>query len=91
LNELFNDALKHLRLFWRLRNGTKISNAKFARCYLELFLGGSSYENLQENQVCGIFSGALLCHEHKMRATANNVFYAKKEWPDKARNVLYKV
>jgi hypothetical protein len=28
---------EHLRLFWRLGNGTKISDAKFVRCYLKLF------------------------------------------------------
>jgi hypothetical protein len=45
---------EHLRLFWRLRNGTKVSDAKFIRRYLELFLGGGSYENPRENQVGGI-------------------------------------
>jgi hypothetical protein len=33
-------------------------------------------------------SGAWQCHEHKMSATASNFLFAKKEWPEKARNVL---
>jgi hypothetical protein len=45
---------EHLRLFCRLRKGTKISDAKFVSCYLELFLGGGSYENSRENEVGGI-------------------------------------
>jgi hypothetical protein len=45
---------KHLKLFWRLRNGTKISDAKSVRCYLEQFIGGGSYESPRENQVGGI-------------------------------------
>jgi hypothetical protein len=45
---------KHLTLFWCLRNGTKISDAKSLRCYLELFPGGGIYENTRENQVGGI-------------------------------------
>jgi hypothetical protein len=40
-----------MKLFSRLRNGTKISDAKFGKCYLELFLGEGSYENSRENQV----------------------------------------
>jgi hypothetical protein len=38
-------------MFRGLKNGTKISDVKFVRCYLELFLGGGNYE---ENQVSGI-------------------------------------
>jgi hypothetical protein len=45
---------EHLRLFCRLRNGTKISDAKFVRLYLEIFPGGGSYENPTENKVGGI-------------------------------------
>jgi hypothetical protein len=75
----------------RLRNGTKISDAKSVRCYLELFLGGGSYENLRVNTSVGFVSGARLCHEHKMGESKNNFLFAKKEWPEKARNVLYNV
>jgi hypothetical protein len=45
---------EHLRLFWSLRNSIKISDAKFVRCYLELFVGGGRYENARENWVSGI-------------------------------------
>jgi hypothetical protein len=37
---------EHLRSFWRLRNGTKISDAKCVRCYLE--------QQSRGNQVGGI-------------------------------------
>jgi hypothetical protein len=46
---------EHLRLFWSLRKGTKILHAKFVRCFLELFLGWSTYEYPRENQVCEIY------------------------------------
>jgi hypothetical protein len=79
---------EHLRLFWRLRNGTKISDAKFVRCYPELFLGGGT-KIPEKIKPVGFVSGALLYHEHKMSATTDNFFFAKKEWPKKARNVLF--
>jgi hypothetical protein len=41
----------HLKLFRRVRNGTKISDAKFVGRFLELFLGWGSYENPREYQV----------------------------------------
>jgi hypothetical protein len=72
-----------MSLFWRLRNGTKISDAKFVRSYLELFLGGGSYENPRENQVGGICVRARLYHEYKMSATT-----AKQNGPRKP-NMFY--
>jgi hypothetical protein len=33
-------------------------------------------------------SAARQCHEHKMSATTNNFFFAKKEWSGKTRDVL---
>jgi hypothetical protein len=68
----------YLRLFWPLRNGTKISDAKFVRCYLELFLGGAATKIPEKIKSVGFVSGARLCHEHKMSATTNNFFFAKK-------------
>jgi hypothetical protein len=32
-----------------------------------------------------------LCHELKLSATVNNLYFFKKEWPEKARNVLYNI
>jgi hypothetical protein len=72
---------EHLKLFWHLRNGTKIFDAKFVKRYLKLFLGGGSYKN----------SGARQCHLRKRSATTNNLFFVMKEWPEKAQNVLFKV
>jgi hypothetical protein len=82
---------EHVRLFWRLRNGTKISNAKSVRFYLKLFLGEGSYENPREIKSVGFVSGARLCHEREMSATTNNYFFVIKEWPEKARNILYNI
>jgi hypothetical protein len=68
LNELFKDALKRMMLFWRLRDGTKMSDAKFVRCYLELFLGGGSYGNPRETQVGGVrFRDATLSRAYDQR------------------------
>jgi hypothetical protein len=82
-----------LRLFWRLRNGTETSDAKFVRCYLELFLGGGGAATKIPDEIksVGFVSAARLCHEHKMSASTYNFFFAKKELPEKARNVLYSV
>jgi hypothetical protein len=74
-----------------LRNGTKISDVKFVRWYLELFMGGTSTRIPKKIKSVGFVFGARLCHEHKMSATTNNFFIAKKEWPEKVRNVLYNV
>jgi hypothetical protein len=46
---------EHLRLFWHLRNGIKISDAK-CKVLFEVFLGWGSYENPRENQVFGFVS-----------------------------------
>jgi hypothetical protein len=37
----------------------------------------------------GFVSGARLCHEREVSATANNFCFARKEWPKKAEDVLY--
>jgi hypothetical protein len=42
-------------------------------------------------KLVGFVSGARQCHKHEMRATMNNFFFVKKEWPKKAPNVLYNV
>jgi hypothetical protein len=52
--ELFNVDLKFLRLFQRLRNCTKPSDAMFVRRCLELFLGWDSYENPPQNPVSAV-------------------------------------
>jgi hypothetical protein len=86
LNELFNDALRTSEVILAFEERYKDIGTKL-RCYLELFLGGGSYENPQENEVGGICFRARLCHEHKMSATTNNFFFMKKDWTEKARNV----
>lgn len=82
-------ALKeYLRLFLCLKNGTKALDAKFIRCYLKIFLGWATYENLQQNHAHARFvSRAQPCHKHKVSITTNN-FPLKKEKPNKAQNVL---
>jgi hypothetical protein len=55
LNELFNDALKTYRFTFAFEERNKDVGAKSVRCYLQLFLGGDSYGNHRENQVCGIY------------------------------------
>jgi hypothetical protein len=39
----------------------------------------------------GFASGVRLCHERKMNATRNILFFGKKEWFDKACNVVYHI
>jgi hypothetical protein len=70
--------LKHLRLFWRWGNGIKISDAKFIRRYLELFLGGGRYKNLRENQV-----GGICFRSPTVSGAANNFSLRKKNAPRK--------
>jgi hypothetical protein len=55
LDELFNDALKQSRVILAFEERNKDVGAKSVRCYLQLFLGGGSYGNHRENQVCGIY------------------------------------
>jgi hypothetical protein len=75
---------EHLRLFSRSRNGANLSDAKFVRRYLELFLRDSGYENRRENQDdVGFASGAQLCHEREASATTNNFSLRKKNGPIK--------
>jgi hypothetical protein len=54
LNELFNDALRTSDVILAFEELYKVSDAKFLRCYVELFLWEGSYENPRENQVSGI-------------------------------------
>jgi hypothetical protein len=78
-NKFLTTRYEDLRLFWRLRDGTKLSDAKLVRFHLALFLGGGSYEDPQKIESVVFVFGARLCHEHKTSATTNNFFLAKKE------------
>jgi hypothetical protein len=53
--------------------------------------GRGSYENPWENKVGGIYSGDQLCYGLKVSATTTKFFFAKEEWPEKTRNVLYNI
>jgi hypothetical protein len=70
---------EHLTLFWRLKNGTKISDAKFVRCFLELFLEGAATEIPEKTKSVGFVPGERQCHEHKMSAAQlrTTIFFAK--------------
>jgi hypothetical protein len=59
-------------LFWHLGNSTKISDAKGAAM------------KIPEKIESGFISRAGLYYKHKMSATTNNCFFAKKEWYEKA-------
>jgi hypothetical protein len=67
-----------MRLFWRLRNGTEISYAKFVRCISNYFWEGAATKIPEKIKSVGFVSGARLCHEHKMSETTNNFFFARK-------------
>jgi hypothetical protein len=69
-----------------LRNGTKTSDAKFIKYYLNLFLEWSSYEHCQENKV-GIKSAQSLTVSWALGK--HNFFFGKNDWPNKAQNVLF--
>jgi hypothetical protein len=58
-------------------------------CNPKLFLEGAATKIPEKIKSVGFVSEARLCHEYKMSATANNFLFAKKEWPEKAQNVLY--
>jgi hypothetical protein len=42
-------------------------------------------------KLVGFVTRTRPCHKHKMSATTDNFFFAKKEWPEKARYVLHNV
>jgi hypothetical protein len=46
-------------------------------CYLELFLGAEATEISEKIQSVGFVSGARLCQEHTVSATANNFFHCE--------------
>jgi hypothetical protein len=69
---------KNIRIFWRLGNDTKIYNAKYVRLYLEMFLGGGSYENSPQNESVRFVSEAQLCREHQITATTSKISLRKK-------------
>jgi hypothetical protein len=75
---------EHVKLFWRSGTGKKLPDSSFVRCYLELFLTESSYECPREDEVGGIY-----IQRPSIRWGQLRFFFAKKEWPDKARNTLY--
>jgi hypothetical protein len=49
----------------------------------QIISGRGQLQKYPENEVGGIFSRAQLLHEHKMRATTNNFFFAKMNGPRK--------
>jgi hypothetical protein len=74
-----------------LRKGTKISDATFVKCKVSLLWEGAATKIPEKIKSVGIVSGARLCHGHRMTATRNNFFFAKKQWPEKAQNVIFYV
>jgi hypothetical protein len=48
------------------------------------FWEGAAMKIPEKIKSVGFVSQARLCHEHKISANTNNVFFAKKEWPEKA-------
>jgi predicted chitinase len=74
---------ERLGLFWLSKNDTKL-----VRSYLEVLVRGQ-VGNPRENQVGGMCirnpTVSRACGER------NYDFFRKKEWPDKARNVLHNV
>jgi hypothetical protein len=63
-----------MRLLWRLRKGTELPDAKFVRCYLELFTGRGSYEISQQNEAAGICL-------RKLSSTAGKFIFVTEKMP----------
>jgi hypothetical protein len=54
--------------------------------------GGAATKIPEKIQSVGFVSGARQCYEHNMSGTTNNFIFAeKKEWPEKAQNMLCNV
>jgi hypothetical protein len=89
LDELFNDALRTFGAFEeRYKDiGCQVCKVLISNCFWE----GAATKTPEKIKSVGFVSGARLCHEHKMSATTNSFSFAKNEWPEKARNVLYNV
>jgi hypothetical protein len=77
MHELFSDALKHLMLFWRLRNGMKTLN---------YFCEKGNYKNLRENPVGGFIPDPDSVMN--IRATTNN-FISGKRTARKTQSLLH--
>jgi hypothetical protein len=90
LNELFNDALRTSEIILVFEKWYKDIGCQICQVLSRTISGGggAAAKIPEKIKSVGFVSGARLCHEHKMSATTNNFFLAKKEWPEKARNVV---
>jgi hypothetical protein len=64
-----------------------MSDAKLPGFNSNYFYEGAAMKIPEKIKSMGYISGVRVCHEDEMRATTRNFFFAKKEWPEKARNV----
>jgi hypothetical protein len=85
LEWIFYDALKTLEVILAFDEQHK--DAKFVRCYLTYIWEGEARKAPTKSSQWNLFPEP----EHKMSATTNNSFFAKREWPEKIWNVLYNV
>jgi hypothetical protein len=60
-------------------NGTKLTDAKSARCHLELFLGDGCYENLLEKSTRWRLFAQPHCVSGTRRAHVQITFYVRKQ------------
>lgn len=84
MNEIFDDALKHVGLFLALKNGKNITHAKLQGVKLDFSWETAVMEIHEKIKSVRFVSGARKCHGHNLCATTF-FFFAKKEWPEEAR------
>jgi hypothetical protein len=90
MNGFYNDALRTCEVILAFAERKKISYASFKGVISNYFWEGEAAKMPEKIKSVGFVSGARPCHEHKMSTPTNN-FFAKEEWFEKARNVLYNV
>jgi hypothetical protein len=91
LNELFNDALRTSEVILAFEEWYKDSRCQVCKVLSQSISGRWAATKIPEKiKSVGFISGVSI-QQHRMSATTNNFFFARKEWPEKARNVLYNV
>jgi hypothetical protein len=87
--ELFNAALRTSEVILAFEERYKDIRCQVWKVLSRTISGrGQLRKSPRKSSRWDLFPEPDLCHGHKMSATTNNVFFEKKEWPEKARNIL---
>jgi uncharacterized protein YpbB len=86
LNELFNDALKTSEVILAFEEWYKDIGCQVCKVLSKTFSGKTTKTKTPEQiKLVGFVSRVWWHHVHKMSITANNFYFAKEKWPEKAQ------